>query len=323
MNWFEVSVAEMSPHPITNEAVPTADETIASVIPLHQPKKAKTGAERSRAYRQRKRKKPKAVAPPNEESPSSELLKLEAFSSADSTLAELSVTPPIVTVRDVARDEGAPSRSVSRILLLAAALALASVGIAMNGWYARSLGASDVAGWLFFAVGVASDVVALVVPSCAARLWQTRHRATSLAGWAVWAMTFVFAVTAGVGFASTNIADVTITRASRVTPAVAVAQAALSDAISARDRECRGGVGKFCREREAVVNERRQGLDAAMQAVGQTADPQTDAAIRLVAWATHGALQPTGKDFAMLRLVLLALLPQIGGVLLLVGRTPK
>jgi hypothetical protein len=133
-------------------------------------------------------------------------------------------------------------------------------------------------------------------------------------------MTFVFAVTAGVGFASSNIADVTLARASRVTPAVAAAQAALSDAMSARDRECKGGVGKFCREREAVI-ERRQALDTAMQAVGQTADPQTDAASRIVAWATHGALQPTGNDFAMLRLVLLALLPQIGGILLMVGRS--
>jgi hypothetical protein len=58
-----------------------------------------------------------------------------------------------------------------------------------------------------------------------------------------------------------------------------------------------------------------------MQAVGLTADPQTDAASRIVAWATHGALQPTGNDFAMLRLVWLALPPQIGGILLMVGRS--
>jgi hypothetical protein len=134
-------------------------------------------------------------------------------------------------------------------------------------------------------------------------------------------MTFAFALTAGIGFASTNIADVTLARASRLTPAVTAAQAALSDAMSARDRECKGGVGKFCRERELAVNERRQALDTVMQAVGQTADPQTDAASRIVAWATHGALQPTGNDFAMLRLVLLALLPQIGGILLMVGRS--
>jgi hypothetical protein len=108
--------------------------------------------------------------------------------------------------------------------------------------------------------------------------------------------------------------------ASRITPAVQAAQAALADAMAARDRECKGGVGKFCREREAAVIERRQSLDMAMQSVGQAADPQTDAAVRIVAWATHGVLKPTGDDFAMLRLVLLALLPQIGGILIMVGR---
>src|SRR6202007_2880979 len=51
-----------------------ADESLASIISLHQPKKAKTGAERARAYRQRKRQKAKAAASPNKESPSSESL---------------------------------------------------------------------------------------------------------------------------------------------------------------------------------------------------------------------------------------------------------
>jgi hypothetical protein len=49
--------------------------------------------------------------------------------------------------------------------------------------------------------------------------------------------------------------------------------------------------------------------------------PQTDGAIRLVAWVSGGWLRPSGNDFAMLRLVLLALLPQIGGILLMVSRS--
>jgi hypothetical protein len=106
-----------------------------------------------------------------------------------------------------------------------------------------------------------------------------------------------------------------------VTPAVQVARAALADAMARA--ECKGEVGKFCREREAAVNERHQALDTAIHSVEQAADPQTEAAIRIVAWVTHGALQPTGNDFAMLRLFLLALLPQIGGILLTVGRSAK
>jgi hypothetical protein len=300
-----------------------ADETTASVIPLHQvppKKKAGTGTERAKAYRPRKRRKPEATASADAD-PSSETLIPPEFLLADSAIAEPPVTQPQTVTLPLAEPATPSRRQVAPILLSTAALALAAVGITINGWFARSLGSSDMAGWLFLAIGVAADLVALVMPSCAARLWQAGQRATSLVGWAVWLMTFVFAVIAGIGFASTNISDVTLARASRVTQAVATAQAALTDAMAARDRECRGGVGKFCREREAAVAERRQIVDSATASVGQTADPQTDAAIKLIAWVSGGMLRPTADDFAMLRLTLLALLPQIGGILLMIGRS--
>ena len=308
-----------------------AEDTTASVIPLHQvppKKKARTSGQRGKPRQPRKPRKPKAAAPPpDDDAPASETLIPAEFLSTDLVVAEPPAAPP-VTVRAVEpiSEPALPSprrQLFAPILLSIAALALAGVGITMNGWFARSLGSSDIAGWLFLAIGVAADLVALVMPSCAARLWQGRQRATSLAAWAVWLMTFAFAVTAGVGFASVNITDVTTARAARVTPAVQVAQGALTDAMAARDRECKGGVGKFCREREAAVNERRLALDTAMRSVERTADPQTDAAIRLVAWLTHGALRPSDDDFAMLRLVLLALLPQIGGILLMVSRSSE
>ncbi len=326
------------------EPVPMADDTPGSVILLHQAlpeRKAQTGAERAKAYRQRKRQKASIARSTNAETPSSSQMGACDFPSDDAATTELRVPSsefvvkspigdlrlpqleqleraarPTVTLRPLATSR----QRVAATLMTTAALALAGVGITMNGWFARSLGSSDIAGWLFLAVGVSADVVALVMPACAAGLWHAGHRVTALVGWAVWIMTFVFALTAGIGFASTNISDTTLARASRTTPAVAVAQAALGDAMAARDRECKGGVGKFCREREAAVAERRQAVDTAMHSVEQTADPQTDAAIRVVAWVSRGVLQPTGNDFAMLRLVLLALLPQIGGILLLVGR---
>jgi hypothetical protein len=299
-----------------------ADDTIASVIALHQPKRAKhppkrakTDAPRARASKPRERHKAKAAVWPDAESPSSESLIPAGFSLAD--FAGPPDTPaPTVTLRAATPFH----RSVASIFLVAAAFALAGVGVTTNGWFARSLGSSDIAGWLFLTIGVAADLVALVLPSCAAGLWHNGQRATSLAGWAVWALTFAFAVTAGIGFASVNITDVAAARAARITPAISAAQSALSDAMSARDRECVNGVGKFCRERETAVAERRQILDTAMASVGKTADPQTDAAIRLVAWVTLGELRPSGEDFAMLRLVLLALLPQIGGILLMISR---
>ena len=51
------------------------------------------------------------------------------------------------------------------------------------------------------------------------------------------------------------------------------------------------------------------------------ADPQTEAAIRIVAWLSGGTVPPRENDFAMLRLILLSLLPQLGGILLMVGRS--
>jgi hypothetical protein len=285
-----------------------AEDTIASIVALHQPKRART-AQRPSVKRPRRPRKTKIA-----KSQSSESVIPVDFSSRDWAPAESIVTPPSSHVMPA-------GRSIASLALAAAAFALAAVGLTTNGWFARSLGSSDIAGWLFLAIGVAADLAALVTPICAARLWHIGQRAASIAGWAVWAMTFVFAVVAGIGFASVNIADVTTARAARATPAVTAAQSALSDAMSARDRECGNGLGKFCREREAAVAERRQILDAAMVPVRQTADPQVDAAIKIVAWATFGMLRPSGDDFAMLRLVLLALLPQLGGILLMVSRS--
>ena len=322
-----------------------ADDTTASVIPLHQgplkkdpPTKDKTAAARTKAQRQRKKPRARTANTTDaglySESLSSESLIPPEFlpgaSDTDDTItepstdtrpsAEPAVTQPPAAAAYQSEPAARPPRHLTPLLLSIAAFALGAVGITINGWFARSLGSSDMAGWLFLAVGVAADLVALVMPSSASGLWQAGHRATALVGWTIWLMTFIFAVTAGIGFASTNISDVTLARASRVTPAVATAQASLADAMAARDRECRSGVGKFCRDREAVVAERRQILDSAMTSVGQAADPQTDAAIKLVTWVSRGLLRPAPEDFAMLRLVLLALLPQIGGILLMVGR---
>lgn len=283
-----------------------ANQISASIIPLHQPKRPLTGAERARNYRLRKKQRENGEVSVQTPPPVTGLPARDDAASRASRDITLCVTPS--------------RRSAASWLLIVSSFGLAAVGITMNGWFARSLGSSDIAGWLFLAIGVAADLAALAVPSCTAHLWQSRHWATAVAGWLIWVMTFAFAVTAGIGFASVNIADVTTARASRVTPAVVTAQASLSDAMVARDRECGHGVGKFCREREQTVSDRRQALDAAMHSVEQTADPQTEAAIHIVAWVSMGTVRPSGNDFAILRLILLALLPQVGGILLMVGR---
>jgi hypothetical protein len=266
-----------------------ADATLAPIVTLVQPCRPLTGAERQARYRQRLKERKTAVTPPS---------------------------PAVIGPKIVGTDNFAPARLALRL----AAFGLAAVGIVQNGMFAMSLGSTDRSEWLFLALGLASDCAALALPSVAAGLWQRGERGSAVTGWFAWATVFAFALLSGLGFASTSITDVTLSRASRVTPAVTQAQVALTDAMKSRDAECHGGVGKFCRTREDAVQSARAGLEAAMGSVATSADPQTQAAVHLVAWITGGAVRPSGDDFAMVRLLLLTMLPQIGGVLLTIGR---
>src|SRR5271154_5267458 len=207
-----------------------ADDAIASVIPLHQiplKKRDKKGVARAKVYRPRK-KRAKAAASTESESLSSDSFIPPEFLPTEEAISEPPVTPPSAVTSHPSEAVASSRDYLAPVLLSIAALALAAVGITINGWFARSLGSSDAAGWLFLAVGVAADLAALVLPSTAAGLWHTGQRATALVGWVVWFVTFVFAVTAGIGFASSNISDVTLVRASRVTPTVTSAQGMLA-----------------------------------------------------------------------------------------------
>jgi hypothetical protein len=280
-----------------------ATRVSAPAIEPDQPRPL-TGAERQAAYRQRK-KASTALVPatgPNE------------------PVEPAPVTLRYVTSAPVMERTSPPVRSIAPLALRAAALGLAAVGLSMNATYARSLGNGDLSGWLFLALGLSADCAALALPSVAASAWRLGERTTAAAAWMTWAVVFAFALLGSVGFASVSISDVTMARAGRVTPQVVTAQAALTDSMSSRDRECKGGVGRFCRERENAVAAARAGLDAAMGAVASTSDPQTAAMVRLVSWASRGAVAPSPDDVGMIRLALLALLPQIGGVLLMIAR---
>jgi hypothetical protein len=221
----------------------------------------------------------------------------------------LPISPPLTI------SPTAPRLSLARVALIASGLALGAVGLAINAEFARSLGATEWAGWLFLAVGVASDVAAFVLPTLCVGLWR-QHRWRAVAGAGLWSVTFGFALIASVGFASLNITDAGIERAGRSTPAIEDARLALADAKAARDRECIRVRRPMCQRREDEVLARQDALAAERRAV--VADPQTEGAARLVAWAT--GVRPAPEALAGLRLALLTLLPQIGGLLLAVAR---
>lgn len=287
--------------------------TSADIVRFRKP--ALTNAQRQQAWRDRQRA-AKLAAAPAPQVPAIVMGKPAEWPVKKSIQKPAPVTIDAVTsVTCVTPRRFEPSTWVLR----AASVALAGVGLSMNAVYAHSLGSSDLSGWLFLALGVAADASALVLPSVAA---SAPERIQRFAGWSAFAAVFAFAILASVGFASTSISDVTTARNGRVTPAVTAAERALADAQGARDRECKSGTGKFCREREAAVAAARTQVEQAMAKVEQQADPQTASLVRIVTWASRGSIAPSEGDVAMIRLILFALLPQIGGILLMVSRRP-
>src|SRR5207245_5906307 len=117
----------------------------ATIVTLHQPK-AKTPAERAKAYRDRKREK---AGTPVAQKP---------VFSAPVAPAPKQPRPAVTPV--TRRHAVTPSQPLASLALAVAAFALAAVGVTMNGWFARSLGSSDIAGWLFLALVIAADLAA-------------------------------------------------------------------------------------------------------------------------------------------------------------------
>src|SRR5262249_19570967 len=98
-------------------------------------------------------------------------------------------------------------------ILTVLALVIAAVGIAINGWFAGSLGKTTEAAALFVALGITADVLAFLLPTVASRLFEAGRYAGATIAWMLWAATMAFALLASAGFAGMNVADVTAARA--------------------------------------------------------------------------------------------------------------
>jgi hypothetical protein len=230
------------------------------------------------------------------------------------------VTHPVSACNSLPSVTVTPDRRYSigvRSGLIVVALGMFGVGVTINAWFARSLGSTEFAGWLFLAVGVVSDSGAFVLPRQAEWLWRERRMLASLMAWGLWGVTFAFALIASAGFASMNIAEVTTARAARSSPSTELAQRKLDAATTAVATECRR-VAPLCHARQAEQRDALADLSAAQKAVEAGADPQTAKAAQLVAWLTPW--RPNPDDLAMVRLALLTLLPQLGGLVLMVAR---
>jgi len=104
-----------------------------------------------------------------------------------------------------------PERSLlglaAAVVLFATALGLTTVGMIMNARFAASFGQTFEASVLLAAIGLAVDLLAVVLPTVAAQLWYRQSFLPAGAAWVIWLAALTMTLLAATGFASTNIGD--------------------------------------------------------------------------------------------------------------------
>ncbi len=124
------------------------------------------------------------------------------------------------------------------IVLFSTAVGLTVVGLIMNARFAASFGQTVEAAVLLATIGLAVDMLAVVLPTVAAQLWQRRSIMAAGVAWTIWVAALSMTLLAAMGFASTNIGDAVAGRAK-----VASESSALTDRIG-RLRSERAGISE-------------------------------------------------------------------------------
>ena len=96
---------------------------------------------------------------------------------------------------------------VAAALLFATATALFAAGLVMNARFAASFGQTIEAAMLLAAIGLAFDLLAVVLPTVATELWRQRTIVSAFVAWSIWLAALSMSLLAATGFASTNIGD--------------------------------------------------------------------------------------------------------------------
>ncbi len=221
------------------------------------------------------------------------------------------------------------SRLGAMLLLITVAVAVLGIGInAQTGW---RFGTTLVSAATFAGVSIAADVLAIALPTVAVALWLRSRWALASAAWATWALSLALAVLASIGFVNRHVGDAAAARqavlgtAAALTAqrdaAITTAKQAVAAAAESRQAECTIR-GPRCRALEQEEQARLSELSAALALPPPPAprvaeaDPQLAGALRLASWAGFHA---TADDLSNLRLALMALLPNLAGLVLCFG----
>ena len=171
-------------------------------------------------------------------------------------------------------DPPKPVRSLiammTSIVLFSTAVGLTGVGLVMNARFASSFGQTVEAAVLLATIGLAVDLLAVILPTVGVQLLQRRAFLAAGAAWTIWVAALGMTLLAATGFASTNIGDAVAGRAK-----VAGESSALTDRI-----------GRLRAERTAIAETRSI---AALEVELQRAQPDAQAVWR----ATNGCRDVT------------------------------
>jgi hypothetical protein len=192
-----------------------------------------------------------------------------------------------------------------------------ALGVGINLWNAWTGG--PIANMILpAAMGVLAEAVMFFLPERTLSLPLTGK----LLAWAFLAVVTAFALTNSLRMASIISADQAMARADRQTVGTGSAESKLDKAKAARDQVCGKGLAKTkaCRDREQDVAELKGQPAEAQKKVAAQAKPESADFAKLVAWVSMGALRPAADDFDMLWLLFRTLLPQVGGLVLMLAR---
>jgi hypothetical protein len=202
------------------------------------------------------------------------------------------------------------------IQLVILAYSLGITGLGINGWFAYTRGVTEIDKLLMCSLGFFAEAIMFFLPSQIAS--YRYHYGRFIIGCVVYVFVFAFALTNSLGFASLNLHDTATARAERITPAVSDAQRRLDTLSASRASECLKR-GDKCRQLEKDEQTALEDLTQARREGSAKSDPQVLSASKLITWLSLGRYNPTAEDFAMLRLLLLTLLPQLGGIVLMLS----
>jgi hypothetical protein len=212
-----------------------------------------------------------------------------------------------------------PKKHKAHYALAALAFALAAIGLILNATYSYTRATDDLDKAIMCALGLTAEAILFFVPSVMAGLWRQRKVGAFLTACLVYPLLFCFAILNSIGWASQNLHDATTVRAERVSPQIDDALRRIAVLEASRADECKRR-GDNCRRLEKEEANARDVLSQARTQQATNADPQLNAARNLISWASAGYVQPRPEDFPNLRIFCLTLIPQIGGLILMMAR---